>query len=130
SVESRRGRPFGERAIAVVAEVVHGAATVEVGCDDIEATAAGEIVDDDASGGRDDVQAGLRGHIAEPSDLFRGRESCRWDQISGRNLVRIPANGHVREIEKPSHLEVVGLLLQENSGSARWLVPSLRSWRT
>ena len=98
AVEPCRGGPFGERAIAVVAEVVHRAATVEVGRDDVEAPVAGEIVDDDASRRRDDVQAGLRSHVAEAPDVFRrtrtlpaesdrraeprpdtGRGSCRPD---------------------------------------------------
>ncbi len=113
AVEPRCGRPFGERAVAVVAEVVQRTATVEVGRDDVEAPVAGEIVDDDASRRRDDIETGLRSHVAETPDVFGGRERGRRNQIGRRNLVGIPADGHVREIEKPSHLEVVGLLLQE-----------------
>ena len=76
AVEPCCGGPVCEGAVAVVAEVVHRPATVEIGRDDVEAAAA-EIVDDDASRRRDDVQAGLRSHVAEAPDVLRGREGCR-----------------------------------------------------
>ena len=113
TVEPGCGRSLGERAIPVVAEVVQGSATVEVGGDDVVAPGAGEIIDDDTSGRGYDIQAGLRSHVAETPDVFRRHERCRRNQIRGRNPVRIPTDGHVGEVEKPPHLEVVGLLLQE-----------------
>src|SRR5262245_57739811 len=92
---------------------MHGTATIEVGRDDVEAPRAGKVVHDDAAGGRDDVEASLRGHVAEASDVFARFEGGGWNDVRGWNLVRVAAQRHVREIEQPTHLEVVGLLLQE-----------------
>ena len=77
AVEPRCGRPLGERAIAVVAEVVQRPATVKIGRDHIKAPGAGEIVNDDASRRRHDIQTCLRSYIAETPDIFRGRERGR-----------------------------------------------------
>ncbi len=106
--EARRLRPFRESAVAVVAEIVERPAAVKIRRDDVEAAGTGEIVDDHAAGGREDVQTRLGRHIGEAADVLGGGERGRRDEIRLRHARWIFPQRHVREVQQPSHLELVG----------------------
>jgi hypothetical protein len=97
-VQARLGGPIGERAVTVVGEQTHAAATVERRRHGVQVSIVVEVIDDEAAGRRDVVEAGRFRDIAETPDVLRRREDGRGDQMARGHRTRIGPEGPVARL--------------------------------
>src|SRR6202044_57364 len=83
--EMRLGGAIGERAVAVVVEIVQWLAHVHAGRNDVEKAVVVEVVDDHTAGHGEGTHASGGSNVLEATNIFAGLKQFRIEKILRRD---------------------------------------------